>query len=153
MTGALPLGGSAAALASIGVGALPGGQSRAIATVAGMPDVPAGAIGLLALGGAFAALLIAGRRALGGDRSTDPEDPVETLKERYVDGEIGPVEFERRLEVLYGDEAATDGGGDAGTSPSEPRTDREESPRDEPTRSRRSPRGRGCHATGRRRCG
>ena len=74
---------------------------------------PAATVGVLALTLVGAAYVV-GSGALGGyladriaaDRAaradTDPEttaSPVERLKHRYVEGEIGDAEFERRLDI------------------------------------------------------
>ncbi|WP_297888894.1 SHOCT domain-containing protein [uncultured Halorubrum sp.] len=82
---------------------------------------PAATVGVLALTLVGAAYVV-GSGALGGyladriaaDRAaradTDPEttaSPVERLKHRYVEGEIGDAEFERRLDRLM---ATTDQG-------------------------------------------
>lgn len=82
--------------------------------------------GLLPLPGAVVALLVAGIPIVGwllltplllffGEEIADAfvgdsggeepdEDPVESLKRRYADGEIGTEEFERRLDRLLDDE-------------------------------------------------
>lgn len=171
MTGTVSIARSITALEAFVVGVGPPGQSRSIAAVAGVGEVLGGAIGLLVVGGALATLLLVARRSLGDDGRADADDPVETLKRRYVDGAIDELEFERRLEVLYEDETATDGGTTAETTASAPGTAREKrvterdteerSPEKAPeersqkgdTRSRRSPKKRGCHSTGGRRCG
>lgn len=56
----------------------------------------------------LAAVVAGGAAALGGTAAvpgggsdaepTDEEDPVETLRRRYVEGEISEAEFERRLD-------------------------------------------------------
>ncbi|WP_246023022.1 SHOCT domain-containing protein [Halosimplex halophilum] len=43
----------------------------------------------------------------GGESAGD--DPVETLRERFANGEIDQTEFERRLDALLATEDATDG--------------------------------------------
>lgn len=42
--------------------------------------------------------------------SADP-DAIETLKERYVDGDIDAIEYERHLETLYEESVGSDGSG------------------------------------------
>lgn len=54
-------------------------------------------------------VLVAGGAALAlspsdGTAEADAEDPVETLRERYVVGELSEAEFERRLETLLASE-------------------------------------------------
>jgi hypothetical protein len=81
------------------------------------PVATAGVLGATAIGAAY----VVGSGALGGyladeflSRSADVEvagtpsvePPVERLKRRYVDGEIGDAEFERRLERLIAADAS-----------------------------------------------
>ena len=42
----------------------------------------------------------AARREASDEPDDSPADPVERLRQRYVDGEINEREFERRLEVV-----------------------------------------------------
>jgi uncharacterized membrane protein len=44
-------------------------------------------------------------RALDGSSGSEPEDALETLRDRYARGELDDVEFERRVEKLLENES------------------------------------------------
>ena len=94
---------------------------EALPAVAAVGTLPIGILTAIFVGGqAAAAVFVVGWLLLvplGGvineeiladesesEETTDAEDPVATLRERYAAGEIGDVEFERRLEEILATE-------------------------------------------------
>lgn len=72
-----------------------GGQAAAVVFVVGW-------LLLVPLGGVINEEILADESE--SEETTDAEDPVATLRERYAAGEIDDVEFERRLEEILATE-------------------------------------------------